>query len=141
MQNGRERMPWQGRSPGGRYERGLRGTPRPADGCMSRGYETYCLADPLFYEAPEVVAKPENDFAVSRSPAPAGWRRVDLDDWVVMVAEGCAIPPQGWKIHVAACLDNAEEVLGAVWEYCIPRRIQFKFVRSPDLFFLRNIKY
>ncbi len=51
------------------------------------------------------------------------------------------LPAQGWKIHASACKDSAETILATVWEYCISKRIPFKFIRSRELFFLRNIKY
>ena len=56
--------------------------------------------------------------------------------------EGGSLPPQGWKIHVSACLDNAERRprrrLGL-----LRRRIElaFKFIRSPRRLLLRNSKY
>jgi tRNA A-37 threonylcarbamoyl transferase component Bud32 len=42
---------------------------------------------------------------------------------------------------VAATLENAEEILAAVWDYCFPRGIAFKFVRSSDHLFLANVKH
>jgi len=57
------------------------------------------------------------------------------------VPDGVSLPGQGWKIHASACLDNAEEVIRAVCDYCIPRRIPFKFIPARGLFHLRNLKY
>jgi hypothetical protein len=50
------------------------------------------------------------------------------------------LPAQGWKIHASACLDSAAEILAVIWEYCIARKIPFKFIRSDELLFLRNVK-
>ena len=54
---------------------------------------------------------------------------------------GIQLPTQGWKIHASACLDNAEQILEPIWEYCVRERIAFKFIRSRELLFLRNMKY
>lgn len=108
---------------------------------MIKGYEVYCLVDPLFYESPTQTATQRSKFAVADRAIPDGWTRNSLDDWLMYVPEGIELPPQGWKIHASACLDNAEEVVTATWEYCIPRRIPFKFVAARGLFFTRNLKY
>ncbi|MCA1682625.1 MAG: class III lanthionine synthetase LanKC, partial [Actinobacteria bacterium] len=63
------------------------------------------------------------------------------DDWLELAPRDLRLPWQGWKIHASACTDSAERILQAVWDYCIPRRIAFKFIRSQDLLFLRNAKY
>jgi tRNA A-37 threonylcarbamoyl transferase component Bud32 len=108
---------------------------------VDKGYELYCLADPHFYDSPTLVRGNDVDFALAGTPAPEGWERYHRDDWVVYKPLGVLVPPQGWKIHASACLDNAEEILSVIWEYCIPRRISFKFIRSQQLLFLRNAKY
>src|SRR6266571_4632022 len=51
------------------------------------------------------------------------------------------LPKQGWKIHSSGTLDNAEEIVSIVWDYCVPRGIPFKFVRSRQLLLLRNGLY
>ena len=51
------------------------------------------------------------------------------------------LPLQGWKIHAAACMDNAPRILDAVWDYCVPRGINFKFLRSPSALVSRVSKY
>jgi tRNA A-37 threonylcarbamoyl transferase component Bud32 len=108
---------------------------------VEKGYEVYCLADEVFYDSPTLVRRDDVDFALARGPVPAGYRRFQLDDWLVHQPEGLELPPQGWKIHASACQDNAEEILDVIWNYCVPRRIAFKFIRSPELLFLRNLKY
>lgn len=108
---------------------------------MDKGYGVYCLADPVFYESPVLVRGDDVDFEVARRPVPDEWKRTELDDWLAYDPQGVKLPAQGWKIHASACLDNAEAILNAVWDYCLPRRIPFKFVRSEQLLFLRNVKY
>jgi tRNA A-37 threonylcarbamoyl transferase component Bud32 len=113
---------------------------------VDKAYELFCLANPLFYDSPTALpgdADPEEDigFAIARGPAPEGWTRHYLDDWVVYLPEDVHLPAQGWKIHASACLDNAGRILAAVWDYCIPREIPFKFVRNLDLLLFSNGKY
>jgi hypothetical protein len=38
-------------------------------------------------------------------------------------------------------MDGAERVLEIVWDYCVPRGIQFKFLRSPSALLVRVSKY
>ncbi|MGI8680912.1 MAG: class III lanthionine synthetase LanKC [Mycobacteriales bacterium] len=108
---------------------------------MDRGYEGYCLVDPLFYDSPTVARDDDVDFPVADLPVPSGWQRIELEDWLVYAPEPVALPTQGWKIHASASLDSAAEILDVVWNYCIPRGIAFKFVRSRQLLLLANSKY
>jgi tRNA A-37 threonylcarbamoyl transferase component Bud32 len=109
---------------------------------VDKAYEVYCFADPVFYDSPTaVLADDDVGFAIARGTAPDGWRRANLDDWIVYAPEDVGLAPQGWKIHVSACLDNAEAILTATWHYCVPRRIPFKFIRNVDFLFIRNTKY
>ncbi|WP_432958679.1 class III lanthionine synthetase LanKC [Micromonospora haikouensis] len=107
---------------------------------MDERYDNYCAADRLFYDSlGSAVAQPA--FAAAERDVPAGWRRESLDDWLVHAPDGGSLPQQGWKIHVSATLDNAERVLDAVWDYCVPRGMSFKFLRGPRTLLLRNSKY
>lgn len=108
---------------------------------MDRGYEGFCLTDPLFYDSPTVARWDDVDFGVADLPVPAGWRRVELEDWLVYAPEAVDLPTQGWKIHASASLDNAAEILEVIWAYCIERGIALKFVRSRQLLLLANSKY
>lgn len=108
---------------------------------MGKEHELFCLADPVFYDSAILHMADDADFAIARRPVPDGWDRPTSDDWLEYGPKEIDLPSQGWKIHASACTDSAEEILQAVWDYCIPRRIAFKFIRSQDLLFLRNAKY
>ncbi|SDD04589.1 Serine/threonine protein kinase [Glycomyces harbinensis] len=99
------------------------------------------MADPSFYDAMHSEATAGASFAVAGRELPEGWRCSEKDDWLTVRRNDVALPLQGWKIHSSATLDGAEEVLAAVWEYCVPRGIQFKFLRSPSAFMARVSKY
>ena len=108
---------------------------------MDMRYEAYCLMDPHFYDTPTRAQEKRSDFDQTRCPAPDTWERSELDEWVVLSPAGAELPPQGWKIHVSACLDNAQDILNDVWDYCVPRRISFKFLPSADNVLVANAKY
>src|SRR5580698_5414844 len=80
-------------------------------------------------------------YPISARPLPAGWRRAQFGDWLINVPPATEIPRQGWKIHVSACLDNAEQTLIQVWRYCVPRTVSFKFLPSRLAVLMRNAKY
>jgi hypothetical protein len=107
---------------------------------MDDGYEVYCIADPLFYDSISGHNRIES-FEAARRPVPHGWERRFLGNWVVMNPVGATVPPQGWKVHASACLDNADRILETVWSYCVPRGITFKFLASRSIVHMHNAKY
>jgi len=108
---------------------------------MDDRYEAYCMADPSFYDAMHSEHTAGASFLTAGRPLPAGWHRHEQGDWFTFRVVDAELPAQGWKIHASACLDNAERVVGAVWEYCIPRGTSFKFLRSPTALRARVSKY
>ncbi|MEU5875234.1 class III lanthionine synthetase LanKC [Glycomyces sp. NPDC047369] len=108
---------------------------------MGDRYEAFCMADPSFYDAMHSEATAGASFATASRALPEGWRCSAKDDWLTVRRDGAPLPLQGWKIHASATLGGAERVLEAVWEYCVPRGIQFKFLRSPGAFRARVSKY
>ncbi|MBB5933239.1 class III lanthionine synthetase LanKC [Streptomyces zagrosensis] len=86
-------------------------------------------------------------FDIAQRPAPAGWLRQLSGDWLhyhPVRPDGTprpGRPSQGWKIHVSACLDNAEKTAAKVWDYCVPKELPFKFIPGPNALHLRNSKY
>ncbi|MFK0119935.1 class III lanthionine synthetase LanKC [Streptomyces sp. NPDC090994] len=113
---------------------------------MNKGYAVYCDADPCFYDAPHrVAARPGSGgrtrYALASAPVPEGWRSNESGDWLALRPAGAELPDQGWKIHVSACLDNAESVLERVWRHCVAGGTAFKFVPSRYLLHQRNAKY
>jgi tRNA A-37 threonylcarbamoyl transferase component Bud32 len=107
---------------------------------VDKQYEQYCLADPFFYDSPR-ERDPQALFPISRRPLPNGWSRAGQGDWLINIPPGRPVPAQGWKIHVSTCLDNSDEVITRVWEYCVPRGVSFKFLGSRLAVLMRNAKY
>lgn len=122
---------------------------------MDKRYEVFCLVDRYFYETPDRLSTgsgPDKGSGASlyepaQRPVPEGWRTGRSGDWLHFTpVDGTGVPrpgspPQGWKIHVSACLENAEKTIAKVWDHCVPRGIPFKFVPGPYALHLRNSKY
>ncbi|MEU7237940.1 class III lanthionine synthetase LanKC [Streptomyces chrestomyceticus] len=103
---------------------------------------TYCQPDGLFYDKPAVSEDSATDaFGAAFATVPEHWRRETNADWTVMIPPAVDLPPQGWKIHVSATMENARAVLEAVWNYCVPRGVTFKYLRDTRVMFRRNNKY
>ncbi|MEU3982432.1 class III lanthionine synthetase LanKC [Streptomyces sp. NPDC026672] len=112
---------------------------------MNKGYAVYCDADPYFYDAPHrapaLAGAGRSRYAAASSAVPDGWESNESGDWLALRPVDAELPAQGWKIHVSACLDNAESVLDRVRRHCIDGGTAFKFVPSRYLLHQRNAKY
>ncbi|MGY0062280.1 class III lanthionine synthetase LanKC [Streptomyces sp. LZ34] len=118
---------------------------------MDKRYEVFCLVDRYFYETPDRLSADARDsesrYEAAQRPAPVGWETFTSGDWLhvnPVLPDGTprpGRPNQGWKVHVSACLDNAEKSAAKVWDYCVPREIPFKFVPTAHALHLRNSKY
>lgn len=108
---------------------------------MDQGYESFCMVDPIFYDAMRSIDTAGPSFPTAARRLPAGWRCGEQDDWLTYDPPESVLPEQGWKIHVSACLGNAEKVLDTVWQYCVTQRVTFKFLRSPAALLARVSKY
>ncbi|RPK91901.1 MULTISPECIES: class III lanthionine synthetase LanKC [Streptomyces] len=115
---------------------------------MNPEYAAYCQADRRFYDAPHRSPGPggaadeeRSSYAPLRGAAPRGWTRSRRGDWLSYTPDGLRLPPQGWKIHVSAALDNAASVLDRVLAHCLEHRLAFKCIPNPGLLALRNAKY
>ncbi|MEV5438346.1 class III lanthionine synthetase LanKC [Streptomyces sp. NPDC052682] len=118
---------------------------------MDKRYEVYALADRHFYDTPDRLSRAGQQqaaplFETARRPVPEGWDAARIGDWLTLTplgpdGEPVPGPAQGWKIHASATRAHADAVAAIVWDYCVPRRIPFKFVPGPHLLHLRNTKY
>jgi serine/threonine protein kinase len=113
---------------------------------MNEEYEAYVMADPSFYDAMHSEQTAGESFAAAGRPLPEGWQRYEQDDWFVLDPKTAGTqtegtPLQGWKIHASATQANASRVIDKIWDYCTPRGIQFKFLRSEIALLSRVSKY
>ncbi|MDP9866951.1 MULTISPECIES: class III lanthionine synthetase LanKC [Streptosporangium] len=107
---------------------------------MNDQYELYCLADRLFYDTLDGRRGDHPDFPLVARQVPEGWEHQATDTWMHYAPLATRRPAQGWKIHVSACLEDAERALEAVWDYCVPRDIAFKFLRNRPVMTMLNSK-
>src|SRR5690242_8631734 len=117
-----------------------RGTTKGGRTVMHESYEFYCLADRRFYETPANRGAQHPDFVIAGRAVPDGWRHVPGEQWMHYAPDNLRLPAQGWKIHVSARLQDVERTLEAVWEYCVPRGIAFKFLRNEAVLVMVNSK-
>jgi hypothetical protein len=108
---------------------------------MDDRYEAYAMADPSFYDAMHSDATAGPSFPTADRELPEGWRRREQADWFTFEPSGVRLPDQGWKIHASATVERAGRVLDAVWDYCVPRGIPFKVLRSRATLVARSSKY
>ncbi len=114
---------------------------------MDKRYEGYALADRHFHETPDRLSA--GDRAGTAAPGyetagravPEGWRAARIGDWLTLtpVDDGGRPrpgPTRGWKVHASATRANADRIAAIVWDYCVPRRIPFKFVPGLHLLHL-----
>ncbi|MBG0831020.1 protein kinase/lanthionine synthetase C family protein [Planomonospora sp. ID67723] len=107
---------------------------------MNIQYELYRLADPLFYDTPGAGRGDHPDFPLATREVPDGWAHQSTETWMYYVPPGGLAALQGWKIHVSACVEDAEHTMERVWDYCVPRNIPFKFLRSRPVMTMVNSK-
>ncbi|WP_440100129.1 class III lanthionine synthetase LanKC [Streptosporangium sp. H16] len=107
---------------------------------MDDQYELYCLADPLFYDTLDGRRGDHPDFALAARDVPDGWQHQATDTWMHYAPLAGRTPAQGWKIHVSARAEDADRAIEAVWDYCVPRDIAFKFLRSLPVMTMLNSK-
>jgi serine/threonine protein kinase len=108
---------------------------------VEKHYEQFCLADPLFYDHPSRAHGKRESFPVASRPLPADWRSDRVGDWSAAIPTAVSLPLQGWKIHLSATLENANEIIERAWDYCVSRRIPFKFLPTKIAVLLHNAKY
>ncbi|MEW9531111.1 class III lanthionine synthetase LanKC [Microbispora sp. NPDC049125] len=108
---------------------------------MISKYEIYCLADPLFYDTLDRKRAEHPDFSIVQRPVPDGWAHLATDTWMHYAPTGATLPSQGWKIHISSSAEDAERVVAAAWDYCVPRGLAFKFLRGRRVMLMQNSKY
>jgi len=74
-------------------------------------------------------------------PLPTGWRRHDLGPWTHWGPAGLVLPDQGWKVHVASSLGNAQSVLRVVALACAELDVPFKHLAGRRMFLLMHDKH
>lgn len=107
---------------------------------MRVAHHEYAKADPLFYDHPAPGSGGRRFAAADRAPAD-GFVRQETTGWVVHSLEGVELPAQGFKVHVSATTDDAEQIVDLVTDYCRGARVTHKFLPDHRVHLLNNSKY
>ena len=97
------------------------------------------FADPEFYAPLASTSDTGQRFVPAR--VADGWQCADRDIWTAWRHPNVQLTTQGWKIHVSARLDRAQDVLDAVAEVCFAERIPFKHVSARKFFLALHHKH
>ncbi|WP_416875681.1 class III lanthionine synthetase LanKC [Kitasatospora sp. SC0581] len=108
---------------------------------MDDRYERHCFADPLFYDDPARAEHADDRFAAATAPLPPGWERHEHGPWISLRPPHARLPEQGWKVHVSATPDEAEQVVDQVLAYCLEHGLTWKFLRGRATVLALNSKY
>lgn len=60
--------------------------------------------------------------------------------WTYYHVQDAVLPDQGWKIHLTATLEESQELLDKVSEFCIENKIEFKHLKNKQSFIKVNSK-
>ena len=99
----------------------------------------FTFADPDFYVPPERWEGSDVRYAPSRPPV--GWSCQENGFWARWMPKGHVMAAQGWKVHVSARLERAQQVLDVVTEVCAERGVAFKHLRTQEGFLWLHHKH
>ena len=108
---------------------------------MDAIYPRFARADAVFYEDPGRASTAGRIvFAPDAERDWSGWTHRDDGNWAAWFPPGAGLPEQGWKIHVSASLEVADEILRHVSAYCHARTMAFKHLPHRESLFATNAK-
>ncbi|MFD6417508.1 class III lanthionine synthetase LanKC [Streptomyces sp. NPDC060194] len=108
---------------------------------MSLRHIAYCPPGTVYFDKPTAGPAGGEEYPLAGAVLPEGWTRTALGEWTCIGPPDPDIPMQGWKVHVSATLESADDVLDIVRDYAYSHPIMFKFLTSPTMLMLRNSKY
>jgi serine/threonine protein kinase len=97
------------------------------------------LVDEEYYTPLAATGELGTRFAPAR--VADGWQRGDRDVWTVWSHPRAPRAAQGWKIHVSARLDRAQDVLDVVADTCFAARVPFKHLAAQRFFLFLHHKH
>ncbi|WP_371517330.1 class III lanthionine synthetase LanKC [Kitasatospora sp. NBC_01300] len=109
---------------------------------MDAKYESYTIAGPVWYDALDQCDDRDSRFAPGGGALPDGWRSRTQGVWECLAPPGALeLPEQGWKVHVSATPDSAEETIEIAWRVCRQLGLPWKYLRSRLVVTVMNAKY
>lgn len=113
---------------------------------MDAIYTDFARANTVFYDHPKRLApSPSNRAFTVTEALPAAsrggrWRVSSGRVWVYYTPPAVTLPEQGWKIHLSASAEHAEETVRIAAEVCVENRVAFKHLSSHDVHARTNAK-
>lgn len=104
--------------------------------------ESFLRPGSLYFEQARFLPEESQRFTFDRADLPDGWRRSHpgKSPWTTVEGPG-ELPDQGWKVHVGARLQEADETLGAVASTCLDLGISFKYMPGLNILHMMERKY
>ena len=99
----------------------------------------HTLAHDEYYAPLADLADPGPRYRPTR--VPSDWQTSTRDVWTAWNHPDARRASQGWKIHVSARLDRAQEVLDTVAEVCFARNVPFKHLSAQRFFLVTHHKH
>lgn len=96
---------------------------------MDPAHPLHATANSIFYDHPRAPSATVR-FDVPRSRDWASWAGVNQQPWRYCGKPEAGLPEQGWKVHVSATHESAEDVLTIVAEHCYDQGLAFKFLSN-----------
>ncbi|PEH50995.1 class III lanthionine synthetase LanKC N-terminal domain-containing protein [Micrococcus luteus] len=95
-----------------------------------------------YFEQARFLPAEEQRFCFDRDPLPAGWTRSHpgRTPWTVLSGPE-PLPEAGWKVHVAARLDDADETLTLAARVLLELGIPFKYMPARNILHMMERKY
>ncbi|MFE4467948.1 class III lanthionine synthetase LanKC [Leifsonia sp. NPDC056824] len=99
--------------------------------------ERFATRNPYFFRAPDAAEDRGLRFHIA---LPDGWNLREQPEWTHASEENHPLETQGWKVHVSAVPDHAEEILARSAEVAVRHRVAFKYLSTMARLIARNGK-
>ncbi|MFW5473089.1 hypothetical protein ACOCJ5_07265 [Knoellia sp. CPCC 206450] len=106
---------------------------------MDERYLYFAMADSDVFDVPW-SAHETHPYDLS-DIVPPTWATHLSGPWLRAGPPGVDLPPEGWKVHVAATVARAPKVLGDVARVCVDLGVPFKILRGPRMVRAGQLKY
>ncbi|EGP4745814.1 class III lanthionine synthetase LanKC [Enterococcus faecium] len=97
----------------------------------------YSMGDVLFFTDSKYDTDNSKYFSV---PIPKDWEEFRESEWTYIIPLKNNMQRQGWKVHISSTLENTDEILTIVSEYCYKKNVLFKHLSTVKRFVNRNGK-
>lgn len=80
----------------------------------------YSMGDVLFFTDSKYDTDNSKYFSV---PIPKDWEEFRESEWTYIIPLKNNMQRQGWKVHISSTLENTDEILTIVSEYCYKKTL------------------